>query len=170
MDSPPPVKAASGPGALAQLGALRERLAQADPVFAAGARVEQDAKAFCQQIRDDLKAHRLAANLTQADLARQLDLTQSAISKLESGRGELSLKMLFRIADAIGVHPLMVFVYASHSQSAEAVEAPVAAAAEALSARAAEISAALVGAVQEDIIRQIPEIVQSTMARMTTAD
>ena len=86
-------------GALEQLSALRERLALADPGFSDAARVEQDAEAFCQNIRDDLKRYRLDKGFHQRDLARLLDLSQSAISKVENGKGDLSLKTLYRLSD-----------------------------------------------------------------------
>ena len=89
---------ASFPG----LGALRNRLADADPGSGAAARVERDAEALCEGIRNDLKSHRVALGVSQKELAERLELSQPAISKIESGRGDLSIKMVYRLADALG--------------------------------------------------------------------
>ncbi|MBM3490876.1 MAG: helix-turn-helix transcriptional regulator [Alphaproteobacteria bacterium] len=45
---------------------------------------------------------RVAAGLTQAELARRMRTTQSAVARLESGRRSPSLKTLQRIAKATG--------------------------------------------------------------------
>ncbi|RBP01259.1 helix-turn-helix protein [Roseiarcus fermentans] len=144
-------------GALAQLGALRDRLAVADPAFDAAARVEREAEAFCAKVRADLKADRLASGLSQKDLADRIEVGQSAISKIESGRGDLSLKTVFRIARAMGLRPVLGF-------------APAHSAAEAPRRLPDPAAVALAGAVQEDLIRKIPEIVQEAAARVAAAD
>jgi transcriptional regulator with XRE-family HTH domain len=148
-------------GALARLGSLRDRLAGADRRFAIAARVEREAEAFCDRIRADLKACRLASGLSQKELADRIEVGQSAISKIESGRGDLSLKTVFRIAEAIGLKPVVAF--ASAYSETEAPRRPPDAAA-----------AALAGAVQEDLIRRIPEMVQEVVkeaaARVAAAD
>lgn len=45
---------------------------------------------------------RVAAGLTQAELASRMRTTQSAIARLESGRRMPSVKTLLRIAEATG--------------------------------------------------------------------
>lgn len=49
-----------------------------------------------------LVSARTAANLTQAELARQLGTTQSAVARLEGGRVSPSLATLRRYAEATG--------------------------------------------------------------------
>ena len=141
-------------GALSQLSALRDRLAAANPEFEAAARMEREAEVFCDKVRTDLKSHRLALGLHQNELAERVQLSQSAISKIENGRGDLNLKTVFRIAAALGFNPVVAFT----SSTTHAVEAP---------ATTSE-TAALVEAVQEDLIRQIPDIVQNAAIRLAT--
>jgi transcriptional regulator with XRE-family HTH domain len=145
-------------GALAQLGSLRDRLASADPTFSVAAQVERGAEAFCDKVRTELKAHRLALGLNQQELADRIEVSQSAISKIESGHGDLSLKTVFRIAEAMRLNPVMAFTSSAHAGIA-ARQPPAEAAA-----------AALAGAVQEDLIRRIPEIVQEAAARVAASD
>lgn len=51
---------------------------------------------------DEIRRARLAARLTQADVANRLDLNASYVSNVEAGRVNLTLGQLARIADAIG--------------------------------------------------------------------
>jgi transcriptional regulator with XRE-family HTH domain len=147
-------------GALSQLSALRDRLSAADPRFNAAAQMERDAEAFCDKVRTDLKVHRLAIGLNQKELADRIEVSQSAISKVESGRGDVGLKTVFRIADALGLKPVMAFASTAHA-AAEA-HPPL--------AEMAAKTAAVADAVQEDLIRKIPDIVQEAVARVAAAD
>ena len=52
---------------------------------------------------------RLAAGLTQEDLARRMRTTQSAIARLESGRVRPSTRTLERLAQATGTRLRIVF-------------------------------------------------------------
>lgn len=150
-------------GALSQLGALRNRLASASPEFAAAAQLEHDAETFCEKVRTELKTHRLQLGLNQTELAERLGLSQSAISKIENSHGDLNFKTVFRIAAALGLNPVVAFASASH-----AIADTNAGTAE--SEQYAATAAALVGAVQEDLIRQIPEIIQGAAARLVAAE
>ena len=105
----------SNDGLLSQLGALRNRLAAADPGFNAAARVERDAEALCDEVRSDLKAYRHTLGVSQKELAERVELGQSAISKIESGRGDLSVKTVFRVAKALGLRPVLAFAPATHA-------------------------------------------------------
>jgi len=146
-------------GLLSQLGALRNRLAAADPGFNAAARVERDAEALCDEVRSDLKAYRHTLGVSQKELAERVELGQSAISKIESGRGDLSVKTVFRVAKALGLRPVLAFAPATHA--AEGHPSP---------AETATANAALASAVREDLIRKIPDIVQEAVARLAAAD
>ena len=146
-------------GLLSQLGALRNRLAAADPGFNAAARVERDAEALCDEVRSDLKAYRHTLGVSQKELAERVELGQSAISKIESGCGDLSVKTVFRVAKALGLRPVLAFAPATHA--AEDHPSP---------AETATATAALASAVQEDLIRKIPDIVQEAVARLAAAD
>lgn len=55
------------------------------------------------EFRRALIAARLATGLTQADVARQLGTTQSAIARLETGTITPTVETLCRLADALGI-------------------------------------------------------------------
>lgn len=50
-----------------------------------------------------IKLLRLEKNLTQDYLAEQLDISQSYYAKIESGKKEMSIKMLFEILEILEV-------------------------------------------------------------------
>ena len=52
---------------------------------------------------------RIAANLTQAQLARKMSTTQSAVARLESGKSLPSTKTLERLAEATGTRLRITF-------------------------------------------------------------
>ena len=58
-------------------------------------------------LAEALVSARTAANLTQAELARQLGTTQSAVARLEGGRVSPSLATLRRYAEATGTRLLV---------------------------------------------------------------
>jgi transcriptional regulator with XRE-family HTH domain len=60
-------------------------------------------------IAAEVRRVRVAAGLTQAELARRTGTTQSAVSRLESGRLLPSLAVLERVAEAVG-RPITVVV------------------------------------------------------------
>lgn len=49
-----------------------------------------------------LAAHRRAAGLTQTEIAARMRTSQSAVARLEAGRGDVRLSTLQRYADALG--------------------------------------------------------------------
>ena len=53
-------------------------------------------------LRCELVEARVRAGLTQAELARQMGTTQSAIARLESGRSSPGLTTLRKLADVTG--------------------------------------------------------------------
>ena len=65
---------------------------------------------LCAQVRASLHAHRRARHLQQDDIAARLNLTQSAISNIESGHGDIGLRTLHRYARALGLRPVVTFV------------------------------------------------------------
>lgn len=50
-----------------------------------------------------VKELRIAAKMTQADLARQLDITTPSITKWEQGRSNPEFANAFKLADIFGV-------------------------------------------------------------------
>ncbi|WP_374470253.1 helix-turn-helix domain-containing protein [Phenylobacterium sp.] len=52
-----------------------------------------------------MRRHRLRLRLTQEDLAAETDLKRSYLSELENGRRNPTVRVLGRLADALGVEP-----------------------------------------------------------------
>lgn len=90
--------------------ALQSELAALNPRYADAVKLERDAENFCRDVRLGLRENRRAQGLDQADIARMLDLTQSAVSKIESGEGDIGLKTVFRYAYALGLIPVCTFL------------------------------------------------------------
>jgi len=87
---------------MTKLGNLKSRLME-DPEFREEyARAEEEYALVEQLVRA-----RTAAKLTQAELARRLGTTQSAVARLEGGRVSPSIATLRRYAKATGTR-LMV--------------------------------------------------------------
>jgi transcriptional regulator with XRE-family HTH domain len=62
-------------------------------------------KALGQAIRDVRKAH----NVSQEALAHSAGIDRSHMGKIERGERNVTALNLFRIADALGVHPAEIF-------------------------------------------------------------
>ncbi len=58
---------------------------------------------FADQLKQHLRALRLARKLTQAQLARKLGVGQSRVAEIESDPGLVSVEQLFRILTALDV-------------------------------------------------------------------
>lgn len=82
---------------MTKLADLKKRLG-ADPEFKAE---YEKADVECALIESMIRA-RTAAKLTQAELAKKLGTTQSAIARLEGGRTSPSIATLKRYAEATG--------------------------------------------------------------------
>jgi transcriptional regulator with XRE-family HTH domain len=109
--APPPAKAGVKEGkAIEGIRALRSQLAEANPDYALAIDLENDAEGFCREVRKSLREQRKAQKLDQAEVAAMLDLTQSAVSKIESGEGDLGLKTVFRYAHALGLVPVCLLL------------------------------------------------------------
>lgn len=55
-------------------------------------------------VRRSLALRRTSLGLTQADVARRMGTTQSAVSDVETGRAEPAVGTLARYATAVGLH------------------------------------------------------------------
>ena len=62
------------------------------------------------ELADALIRARTHAGLTQSELAKRMDTTQSVIARLESGRGHSSTKTLHKVALATGTRLQLNFV------------------------------------------------------------
>jgi transcriptional regulator with XRE-family HTH domain len=87
---------------------MRAQLAEHNPAYAAAMDLENEAEGFCRDVRAALREQRKAQDLDQAEVAALLDMTQSAVSKIETGEGDLGLKTVFRYARALGLIPVCV--------------------------------------------------------------
>ncbi|MCB2102624.1 MAG: helix-turn-helix transcriptional regulator [Rhodobacterales bacterium] len=103
------------PRAVAGVRALRDRLAEEVPEFGEAVRLGADAEAFCRAVRQALRAHRKNQHLEQGDLGERLDLSQSAVSRMERGQGDLGLKSVYRYARALGLQPIITFAPSAES-------------------------------------------------------
>ena len=64
------------------------------------------------RITNSIRALRFAhGEMTQAELARRLDVTRQTVIAIEQGRYSPSLEMAFRVAHALGVPLDQVFQY-----------------------------------------------------------
>ena len=62
------------------------------------------ASEFVDGLRAALRSERQARKIRQADVAKQMGVTPSYVTKLETGRSELSLYWFARYCDAIGLN------------------------------------------------------------------
>ena len=96
--------------AITGIRAMRERLARKSELFRAAIDFEAEAERFCQEVRSNLRDLRVERKLDQSSLAKQLDLSQSAVSKIETSAGDIGIKTIFRYAHAVGLRPVCVFI------------------------------------------------------------
>ena len=100
-----------------------DRTAATVPGFADALREEAEHLAFCREMRSDLKRLRKSMGVTQRELAARMEMSQSAVSRIENAGGDLGLTTLRRYAGALGMQPVMCFTLSSQSCSRpEAIE------------------------------------------------
>ena len=66
-------------------------------------------------IGENIKRARISAGYTQEKLAEKIDVSLSAISRLETGRTMISLKKLLRIAHVLNTSPASILEYHEYS-------------------------------------------------------
>ena len=109
--------------ALSKLKSLKAHLQREHAPFADAVAVEAAAERLCQALRRGLVNARIEAGLDQGEFARRVDYSQSTISRLESGKGDLSLKVAFRLAYALGLR--LDFTFAPIGDAAPSEEAEI---------------------------------------------
>ena len=72
-----------------------------------------------------LREARLAAGLTQADLAKRLDRDQSHVSLIEGSQRRIDIVEFHRLAQAIGADPVELFARISAGLQDSSPKAPV---------------------------------------------
>lgn len=155
------------PRAVAGIRKLRDRLAKDHPAFAAAAEIESGAEAFCQAVRGDLRALREQRGLNQTELGEIMDMTQSAVCKIETGQGDLGLKSIYRFAEATGCRPVLVFLPSAQALAQHGEAEPEAAqgaeedpAAMELAVRMEQAQVALLRSVSGDISEMAAEFAE----------
>jgi len=109
--------------AVAGVRGMRGRLARTIAGYGEAVEAEGHAESFCRELRQSLREQRKQMQLDQKTLAERLDMTQSAISKIESGEGDFGVKTLFRYAHALGLRPVFTYMAASSATASEAERA-----------------------------------------------
>ena len=99
------------------LARMRAVLARDIPGYDAAEAEEDAIEAFLAMIRAELRARRVAMGIDQTTLGRRLGLGQSAVSKIETGRGELGLGTVARYAAALGLRPEVLLLGSGVSPS-----------------------------------------------------
>jgi len=106
---------AKEPKALQGFQNIRETLRKSSPAFEVAEASVEDSEAFCASVKADLRERRKRMRLDQTQIGAKLNLSQSAISKIESQRGDLGLETLYQYAEALGLRPAVVFIPTAES-------------------------------------------------------
>lgn len=61
------------------------------------------------EIGEKIKEYRLKNNLTQRELAEELDLSEKYVSRIENGKGGVKIETLTRAMNLLGMSPDIVF-------------------------------------------------------------
>ncbi|MBI3140848.1 MAG: helix-turn-helix transcriptional regulator [Rhodocyclales bacterium] len=78
---------------------------------------------FAEQLKQHLRALRVARGLTQTRLAQLLGVGQSRIAEIEKNPGVMSMEQLFRVLAAIDVQLVLRDEHAPSTTSAETARA-----------------------------------------------
>ena len=83
------------------LASLQKRLIDRAPAYAAAVEAEKRIEDSCIEMRLALRDRRKQMGLDQKTLADRLEVSQSAISKVENGGGDIGLMTILRYAAAL---------------------------------------------------------------------
>ena len=77
-----------------------------------------DKKMILRQIGAKIAYFRTLTGISQSELAKKIKISQSVISKVESGNynDNLSISLLIEIADAMNVDPAMLMSFSSYEK------------------------------------------------------
>lgn len=90
-----------------------QKVSAESPEFARALQDEDDYLQFCKKVREDLKHLRESKAIKQSELADLLQMSQPAVSKMESGEGDIGVLTLCRYAGALGMQPTIAFTTAA---------------------------------------------------------
>ena len=57
----------------------------------------------------NVRAHRLAREMTPEQLAKKADISSYFLDRIETGKGNPGIDVVFRLARALGAHPADLF-------------------------------------------------------------
>ncbi|TCW64252.1 helix-turn-helix transcriptional regulator [Burkholderia sp. SRS-25] len=77
---------------------------------------------FYEEFGRALRERRIKANLTQDDVASKVGLGRTSVTNIEKGRQQVSLHMLYQLADAVDAEPSSLLP--PRSESKEKSELP----------------------------------------------
>jgi len=123
---------------------FRKSIEADNEIFRESSRVTQNAETIIQSLRARLRDERLKHHIEQKDLASRMGVSQSAVSKFETERGDAGLRTVTRMADALGLIPLVVFVPKGYVSKVQ--EQP-------------KMIIEMIGAAQSELLSQIGNIV-----------
>ncbi len=87
------------------LGELRDILEAYNPEFKNAADERRHAEAMADHLRAALRQSRKRAHIGQTTLAGFMGTTQSSISALETGSGDLGVITMFRYLEGLSINP-----------------------------------------------------------------
>lgn len=87
-----------------------EKVGAEVPEFVEALREEEAYAAFCKKVRGDLKQLREDLGIRQSDVAKEMQMSQPGVSKIEKGEGDIGLMTLCRYAGALGMQPTISFM------------------------------------------------------------
>jgi len=96
-----------------------EKLSDDIPDFGAALDRETSYRSTCQVLRETLRRLRENQGVTQSDMAKTLGMSQSAVSKIETGDGDIGVITLCRYAGALGMRPEITFAPAGDAGTAD---------------------------------------------------
>ncbi|MGH7042968.1 MAG: helix-turn-helix domain-containing protein [Acetobacteraceae bacterium] len=146
--------------ALQGLATMRDVLRHEVPGFGEAEAQARDADAFAAAVRADLRAHRRALGLDQTAFGARLGLSQSAISKIETGSGELGLGTVARYAEALGCRPVLL-LRRTAGEGSEDRAAP----GQAAGTLMASLTPLAVDALQDELLRHLSEWIPHALAK-----
>jgi transcriptional regulator with XRE-family HTH domain len=123
---------------------FRKSIEADNATFRESSRVTQNAETIIQSIRSRLRDERLKYRIDQKDLASRMGVSQSAVSKFETERGDAGLRTVTRMADALGLVPLVAFVPKKSISAAQ--EDP-------------KLIIEMIGAAQSELLSQITRLI-----------
>lgn len=88
---------------------LRREASEKSEAFREAVNKEDEWIGFCQKLRRKLADIRVKRGIDQYQMAEKLEMSQSAVSKIENGKGDIGLLSICRYADALGLSPIVLF-------------------------------------------------------------